>query len=198
MSASQKLSVIAGDGHPEDPSDDVLWRAALDGDDKAFSALVRRHAPLVHRLVRRYVQRPEDGRDLTQQVFLRAVDGRKGWVLRRRDEVPFRAWLCRVAVNLGKNHARHWAKWRFGPLQDAEPVVSGPSAIEVLEEVERARRVKAAVLKLPRRQREVLTLRIDGEMPFEDVAQALGITVNNAKVHFHHAVKRLAELLKKD
>ena len=62
---------------------------------------------------------------------------------------------------------------------------------DVLERRERERSIQAAVLSLPRRQREVLTLRVDGGLPFRDIAETLGITENNAKVQFHHAVKRL-------
>jgi RNA polymerase sigma-70 factor (ECF subfamily) len=65
------------------------------------------------------------------------------------------------------------------------------SAQEGLERGERERQVRAAVLALPRRQREVLTLRIDGGLSFKDIAQTLRITENNAKVQFHLAVKRL-------
>ena len=56
---------------------------------------------------------------------------------------------------------------------------------------------RRAVLRLPRRQREVLTLRIDGGLPFAEVATTLGITEGNAKTHFHYAVKRLREEVKK-
>ncbi|MGZ6070466.1 MAG: RNA polymerase sigma factor, partial [Myxococcaceae bacterium] len=45
------------------------------------------------------------------------------------------------------------------------------------------------------RQREVFALRVDGELPFAEVARVLDITENNAKVHFHHAVRRLRERL---
>jgi RNA polymerase sigma-70 factor (ECF subfamily) len=47
------------------------------------------------------------------------------------------------------------------------------------------------VLTLPRREREVFTLRTDTGLPFAEVGELLGITENNAKVTFHHAVKRL-------
>jgi RNA polymerase sigma-70 factor (ECF subfamily) len=70
-----------------------------------------------------------------------------------------------------------------------------PDAPELLSRAEDARRMRAAVVELPRRQREVLTLRIDGDLPFAEVAKVLGITENNAKVHFHHAVRRLRELV---
>jgi RNA polymerase sigma-70 factor (ECF subfamily) len=63
-----------------------------------------------------------------------------------------------------------------------------------LQAFEAARR---AVLSLPRRQREVFTLRIDGGLSFAEVAAALGITEGNAKTHFHHALKRLKEEVKR-
>ena len=52
------------------------------------------------------------------------------------------------------------------------------------------------MLLLPRRQREVLTLRIDAGLPFAEVARTLGIQEGNARVHFHHAVRRLADLVR--
>jgi RNA polymerase sigma-70 factor (ECF subfamily) len=55
--------------------------------------------------------------------------------------------------------------------------------------------MRAAVLDLPRRQREVLTLRIDAELSFAEVGEVLGITESNARVHFHHAARRLRAVL---
>ena len=70
-----------------------------------------------------------------------------------------------------------------------------PDAQAQLEAEELRRRTRQAVLKLPKRQREVFTLRIDAELPFAEIATAIGITENNAKVHFHHAVQRLKRLV---
>jgi len=41
----------------------------------------------------------------------------------------------------------------------------------------------------------VLTLRVDGELPFAEIADALGITENAAKVSFHYATRALREAL---
>jgi len=197
MNAGRGLSVVEGEGGEpaHDRLDEELWRAALGGDERAFGELVARHQPLVLGLLRRYARAPEDARDLAQQVFLRAVDGwSRSWPRFRRG-IPLRAWLCRVAVNLGKNHLRQAARWAMEPLGPGMEPVQGPQPLEALEKAERARRVRALVLRLPRRQREVLTLRVDGELPFEEIAAVLGITANNAKVHYHHAVKRLAALV---
>lgn len=196
----QRLSVIPGGEPPRSAPDEALWQAALSGDDHAFGELVARHQVLVTRLVRRYARTPEDARDLAQQVFLRAVDGwSRTWMRLRRQRIPFRAWLIRVAVNLGKNHARQAARWALEPLDlEAEPPSQRPLAVEVLEKAEKARMARALALQLPRRQREVLTLRIDAGLTFEEIAVSLGITANNAKVHYHHAVRRLAALVAKE
>ena len=201
MNAGHGLSVVEGEGggRPHGVPDGELWRAALEGDERAFGELVARHQSLVLGLTRRYARAPEDARDLAQQVFLRAVSGwSRNWLRFRRQRIPLRAWLCRVAVNLGKNHLRQAARWATEPWTPEVEPAQGPQPLEALEEAERVRRVRALVLELPRRQREVLTLRVDGELPFEEIAVALGITANNAKVHFHHAVKRLVAQVAKE
>jgi RNA polymerase sigma-70 factor (ECF subfamily) len=69
------------------------------------------------------------------------------------------------------------------------------SAEKALERAQIEAFTREAVVELPRRQREVFTLRIDGGLPFADVAAALDITEANAKSHFHYAVKRLQQLV---
>jgi RNA polymerase sigma factor (sigma-70 family) len=177
------------------PTDEALCRAFLAGDEAAFGVLVERYRSLVLSLVRRFAPRPEDAADLAQQAFLRALEasGRVFSRWRLTSPVPFRAWLVRIALNLAKNHARQGRRWRPALLTEVEDTPADPreSPQEAMERLERTRRVQAEVLTLPRRQREVLTLRVDAELPFRDIAKTLGITENNAKVQFHHAVKRL-------
>lgn len=177
------------------PTDEELCRAFLDGDEAAFGALVERYRTLVISLVRRFAPRPEDAADLAQQAFLRALEasGRVFSRWRLTSPMPFRSWLVRIALNLAKNHVRQGNRWRPALLTEVEEAAidSQETAQESLERQERERRLQAAVLALPRRQREVLTLRVDAGLPFRDIAESLGITENNAKVQFHHAVKRL-------
>ncbi len=175
-----------------EPSDEALCRAFLAGDEEAFGTLVERHRALVFSLMRRYAAGPEDAADLAQQAFLRALEASRRvfsrWSL--SGTAPFRAWLLRIALNLAKNHARQGRRWPRG-VEVPETEAPGESAQEALERTEQERRVREAVLALPRRQREVLTLRVDGGLGFRDIAETLGITETNAKVNFHHAVKRL-------
>ncbi|HEY6097875.1 MAG TPA: sigma-70 family RNA polymerase sigma factor, partial [Anaeromyxobacter sp.] len=149
-------------------------------------------------IVRRYARTPEDARDLAQRTFLRAFEAARRALRRgpRRDAVPFRRWLVRVAVNLAKNHLRDESRFLKAPLEALGAAEGEPAAAaETLLRAERAAQMRREVLRLPRRQREVLTLRLDAELPFAEIALALGITENAAKVTFHHASRRLRETL---
>ncbi len=202
------LRVVAGGVTPARREEDALVAAFLVGDDDAFGELVHRNERLVLSIVRRYARTPDDARDLAQRTFLRAFEAARR-ALRRgpgREAVPFRRWLVRVAVNLAKNHARDEARRLRAPLALVEGDDPGggrartdaPDALGALARAEEAARLRLAVVSLPRRQREVLTLRIDAELPFADIADALGITENAAKVTFHHATRRLRAALSAD
>lgn len=189
------LRLIPG-GSDQQPTETELVRAFSAGDSAAFGVLVKRHQELVYRVVRRYARTLEDGRDLTQRAFLQAFEA-AGRALPRLladgQEVPFRAWLLRIAVNLAKNHARDAGRWHRAPVEALASTPGTAAADEALEKAQQEALTRRAVLALPRRQREVFTLRIDAGLPFAEVAQTLGITEGNAKSHFHHAVNRLKE-----
>lgn len=200
------LRVVPGGVTPARREEEALLAAFLVGDDEAFGALVRKHEPLVLSLVRRYAGTAEDARDLAQRTFLRAFEAarrslRRGAAGATGGVVPFRRWLIRIAVNLGKNHLRDRSRFRAVGLEDVteERLGAAPAqGAEDLERAERAARVRSAVLDLPRRQREVLTLRVDAELPFAEIAETLDITENAARVSFHYALQKLKALLGED
>ena len=189
-----ELRLVPGDAG-RDGGDEALVRAFLAGDDGAFGELVRRHERMVLRLLARYAG-ADEARDLAQRAFLKAFEAaRRARFWRPGSDVPFRAWLLRVAVNLARNRSRDLRRWARAPEDAAERVPVAAVGTAALEAAERSRAVRAAVPELPRRQREVLTLRVDAELSFAEIGEVLGITENNAKVHFHHAARRLREMM---
>jgi RNA polymerase sigma-70 factor (ECF subfamily) len=173
-------------------ADGALVLAFLDGDAAAFGELVRRHQEVAYRLARRFSKSSDDAFDLTQKAFLQAFEAARRSVLKGGADFPFRSWLLRIVVNLGKNLVRDTRRWSPQPVEeiDKEKSVEGGAQAE-LELAEKRALMREAVDKLPPRQREVFALRIDAGLSFADVASTLDITENNAKTHFHHAVKRL-------
>jgi RNA polymerase sigma-70 factor (ECF subfamily) len=190
--------VAAGDAGEESrlAADDELLHTFLGGDEWAFGELFRLHAPVVLAIVRRYAGGPEEARDLTQRAFLKALEAVRR-DLGHQGGIAFRPWLIRIAVNLAKNHVRDAARRQKASLAAAAELQAAtpPSPDGAIDRDRRARRMRLAVLQLPRRQREVVTLRLDADLSFAEIGEAIGITENNAKVHFHHAAKRLRELL---
>ena len=182
---------------PHAPSDEALVASFLGGDDRAFAELVRRHERAVTGLVRRYAPDPDDARDLVQRAFVKAFTAaaRPRFLPGHGARKQFQGWLFRIAINLGRNHARDRRRWRRAPAEEAELVAVAPRGTAELERAEQAASVRAAVKGLPRRQREVFALRIDAGLPFKEVAASLGISENDAKVNFHHATRRLRALV---
>ena len=177
---------VAGDGPVAGPSDWDLITAHLGGDPSAFAQLVRRYERPVYRLALRYARDADEAEELAQRTFVRVLEH----AARLQPHQPFRAFIFRVAANLCKNHLRDRAKLVFGVALEA----AAPEN-ESLEAKERRSRLRTALACLPLRQRQVVSLRIDAELPFAEIAEALAITENNAKVTFHHAMKRLQTLV---
>jgi RNA polymerase sigma factor (sigma-70 family) len=199
-----KLQLVTGGnagGTPagNEPADEALLAAFLVGDDDAFGELFRRNERLVLSILRRYTRTPEDARDLAQRTFLRAFTAARRALGRDpQGAFPFRRWVTRIAVNLAKNHLRNERRFERVRLEAFGPAEVAPVGADALLRAERATRMRAEVLRLPRRQREVLTLRIDAELPFAEIAEVLGITENAAKVTFHHGARRLREVLRRE
>lgn len=194
--SAPQLRVITG-GSAREPSESELVRAFSAGDTAAFGLLIKRHQETVFRVLRRYARSLDEARDLTQRAFLQAFEAAERALPRlsaEGQEVPFKAWVLRIAVNLGKNHVRDSGRWLMTSvdrLDTERPAAPAPQ--DALERAEEEALTRRAVLCLPGRQREVFSLRIDAGLPFAEVASLLGISEGNAKAHFHHAVKRLKE-----
>ncbi len=179
------LRVIAGAF--ASPSDEDLLAAHARGDPEAFAELVRRYQRPVFRVALRFARDRDEAEDLAQRTFLRAL----AHASRIEPSGTFKSWLFRVVSNLAKNHLRDRARLVFGAPADAPAEPEGDDP----ERLARARRMREALSRVPRRQRQVMTLRIDAELSFSEIASALGITENNAKVCFHLGTKRIKKLL---
>jgi RNA polymerase sigma-70 factor (ECF subfamily) len=168
-----------------------LVRACLAGRREAFDVLVERHQRGVYQLCYRFVRSHEDAADLTQDVFLRAYRG----LHRFRGDAALSTWLYRIGVNICLNRVSSRAS-RESPLDEARPVaVAGADPVSALAEARRRERVRAAVGKLPRKQRAALILRVYHELSHQEIAAALGTSVGAAKANVFHALANLRRAL---
>jgi RNA polymerase sigma-70 factor (ECF subfamily) len=175
-------------GHP----DAELMRRWQRGDVAAFGAVVDRWQQSVARFLSRVVGRPDRVPDLCQEVFLRVLRAAP----RYRETGRFSTWLFQIALNVARDAARRGRR-EPGQLPEgtSEP---GESLPPLAEQRELARAVTAAIAELPPTQREVLSLRHDQGMTFEEMARVLNTPASTLKSRFatalHRLRRRLAEL----
>lgn len=167
-----------------------LVRAYQGGDEGGATALVERHAPGVARFLAATGADPGELDDLLQETFIRAFRALATW----REESAFRSWLFSIACNLARDDHRRRRRRTVVTLEDTDLVVrSGPA--EQFDATEAERRMQSGLGTLPRLQREVFLLRAQQGMDYSEIAQTLDTTPGSARVHYHHAVKRLKELM---
>jgi RNA polymerase sigma-70 factor (ECF subfamily) len=176
----------------EDPSrsDPALVAAYRSGDEAAATELVTRHAGALGRYLYGLGAYSADLDDLIQETFIRAFRALDSW----RGEASFRSWLFRIAANLRKDQYRKEGGRVAVPIEDHDLAdASDPEGEAGASEMER--RLREGIGRLPRMQREVFLLRAQQGMDYVDICAALGTTPGAARVHYHHAVKRLKELM---
>jgi len=177
-------------------TDAQLVEACLSGRAEAFEVIVERHRRHVYQLCYRFVGNHEDASDLAQDVFIRAYRGLKNF----KHQASLGTWLYRIGVNvcLNKVGSKTPKPEPLDPLllvNDERIASQDESASEALLRGERAGQVRAAIAKLPRKQRATLILRVYHELPHEEIAGILGSSVGAVKANFFHALNNLKKLM---
>jgi RNA polymerase sigma-70 factor, ECF subfamily len=158
--------------------DELVYEAvahAKEGDMSALHFLYVRFADDVCAYVRSIVRDPHTAEDITQIVFTKLMNAIHKY---ERRDVPFAAWIIRVARNAALDHIR---ASRQIPLAEVRTSDEGSEQVGF----ERGLSLREALARLPADQREVLVLRhIAGLSPGE-IADRLGKT--EASIHgLHH------------
>jgi len=174
----------------EAPSDAALIAAWRGGDEQAASELVRRHARALARFLAGAGANDADLDDLVQETFIKAFRAIEGF----RGQCQFRTWLFTIGGNVVRDAGRRAARRKVVALsEDLRSPEGDPQA--VAEATEAEQRLNEGLQRLTRLQREVFLLRAQQGLEYDEIAAALGTTGGAARVHYHHAVRRLKEWL---
>lgn len=176
---------------PDGPSDQALVRAAAVGDEDAFQVIVDRHGPGMYRYARRLVGGSDnDAAEVTQEAFISAWKNLGGYGGRS----SLRTWLFRLvhrrAVDLQRRR-------RPTPINDdllsrmVRPAADNPLQ-EVLD-AELMTALQQALDELPWHQRSTWLLREIEGMSYDEIADALAMSVGSVRGHLHRGRRTLAE-----
>jgi RNA polymerase sigma-70 factor, ECF subfamily len=186
--AALEANASAFDAHTDDR---VLVDAAVAGDRAAFDLIVERYRRTVYQVCYRFVGHHEDASDLTQDAFIRAYRA----LAKFKGDAALGTWLYRIAVNVCLN--RLALKTPPHEALETEQIeeTRGDRPDEPVMRAERAALVKAAIARLPKKQRATVILRVYHDLPHDQIAHVLGSSVGAVKANFFHALQNLKRLL---
>jgi len=189
---------------PAELTDELLISRCRSGDMTAFGALVEKYQHRLFNAVLRMVYNFDDAQELTQEAFIRALNGLK----RFRGQAGFYTWLFRIGFNLCVNFRRKQQPVSFSTFQSqSEP--GGRQAEGLLEMAdveseqpthqvqrnEEHRRVLGALQQLAPDARAVVVLRDIEELDYAQIAAILEIPTGTVKSRLYRARMALREQL---
>lgn len=180
---------------PEDHVSPEVLRRCLEGDESAWAELVEGTYRGVYTLCLRILQDPDDAAEATQDAYLKAWRGLKGF----RGDSMFSTWLYRVATNAALSKHRTRKRRRAKEAQPEDEVLARiPSPISTegaagarLE----LRSVESALSRLPEHYRLAVVLRDVYGLSIQEIAKQLGCSETAAKVRVHRGRKKLKEIV---
>ena len=176
-------------------NDDVqLIQRVLEGDETAFSTLVKKYQRSVHALAWRKVGDFHIAEDITQETFLKAYQR----LSTLKEPQSFASWLYVITAN----HCKAWLRKKRTWIQSLEDTssaqleratYSGHIIAKNEQMTEEAQRevVKKLLAKLQESDRTVITLYYLGGMTYEEISNFLGVSVGAIKSRLHRARQRL-------
>ncbi len=168
------------------------------GDIQAFEPLIEAYEKQIYHLCLRMTGNPEDARDLTQESFLKAWQKLGQYHV----ESAFSTWLYRLSSNLCIDFLRQQKRRTVFSLtteedtgEELEVASVDPSPEEIVLQMDDRRAVADAMKELDEDHRLILTLRVVDDMPYEQIAQVLGVKEGTVKSRLARARTKLRRIL---
>lgn len=177
-------------GESEGPGDAELVRWAVDGNEEAFSMLVRRYQRAAYAVALGVTARHEDAQDAAQEAFLVALDRLEEC----RDPDRFAGWFTTIVRNRARNLVRREGL-RHGEALPSQIASGGPRTDREVERRELRERLGSALAGLTEVQREVVLLHDMEGWKHREIAERLGMPSGTVRSHLHFGRRRMRELL---
>ncbi len=170
---------------------DVVSRA-IEGDGEAFTQLYERCFDGIYRYIYIRLGNQSEAEDLTQEVFVKALEAIGCYKWRN---LPFAAWLFRIAHNRVVDYFRKQGKVEKVPLEDDITLVSKSNPALTAERELEIEELITHVEKLSPAQREVISLRFGAELSVAEAAKVLGKNEGTVKALQYNGIVALRKML---
>lgn len=183
--------------------DYVLLRKALDHNDQhAYAELMSLYRDSIYYMLVRMVKNKDDAEDLTLMTFGKAFR----YLDKYTPKYAFSTWLYRIALNnsidflrVKNNMPQYFEEDLYTTsttsiIDQSEDNLQRTPEDEIIDK-QRLQMLRAAVSELPDKYRKVIELRYYEDLPYEDIALRLGLTLSNVKIQIMRAKQMLSQLM---
>jgi RNA polymerase sigma-70 factor (ECF subfamily) len=176
-------------------TDETLLKRYADGDESALVELTQRYFNMIYRYGYRFVHDAALAEDIVQDTFIkmwRSID-------RFNESMTFRPWLFRIAHNTAIDQLRKKKAIRFSSLgEEGTEERFSDEDTDVLEQTiaqEERDTLTRSIEALPTHYREVLLLRAEDMLTFEEIAAVTGKPLNTVKSLYRRGLAILKQQL---
>ncbi|HXS35361.1 MAG TPA: sigma-70 family RNA polymerase sigma factor [Flavipsychrobacter sp.] len=179
-------------------SDAELIHAFLQGREQALEVLVNRYKDKIYTAVFMLVKDKYLAEDIFQEAFLKMIRTmREG---RYSEQGKFLPWAIRVAHNLCMDYFRRTRQQIPVTLPDGRDIseilpLSTENASEKMERRQTHDGVRQLIELLPEEQRDVIILRMYGDLSFKEIADMTGVSINTALGRMRYALINLRKMI---
>ena len=180
-------------------ADAELVHAFIEGQPQAMEVLIHRYKDKLYTTIYMVVKDKYIAEDIFQETFLKIIRTMKEG--RYAEQGKFLPWALRVAHNLCMDHFRRVRYQIPITLPDGRdiseliPLTTSETAADNMERRQTHQSIRDMIEALPEEQREVITLRIYGEISFKEIADITGVSINTALGRMRYGLINLRRMI---
>lgn len=179
-------------------SDAELVHTFIQGDEKALETLIYRYKDKIYTSIYMLVKDKYIAEDIFQDAFLKMIrtmrDGRYS------EQGKFLPWAIRVAHNLCMDYFRKVRQQVFITLPDGKDIseligTTAEGASDRIETQQVNKSIRRLIEELPEEQREVIVLRMYGDLSFKEIADITSVSINTALGRMRYGLINLRKMI---
>jgi len=176
-------------------------KQALDGDQRAYTEILKKYRAPLYNLLYRMVRNKMETEDLVQEAFIKAFNSLASF----NDDYAFSTWLYKIAIN---NCIDHFRKKKLKTFPIDKPIESKDGSIkrefpdvsyqpdQYLLSREKDKLINEAIQNLPPKYRIAIVLRHNEDKSYEEISEIMGIPLGTVKARIFRAREMLKKQLK--
>lgn len=183
------------------PSDAVLVRLYLNGEEQALSELIERHKRRIYNFIYSKVYDKEIAEDIFQDTFIKVIRTLK--LGKYNEQGKFLPWVMRITHNLIIDHFRRTN--RMPKFENREEFnifsVLSNDSINIEDKMIKGQieeDLRSLINTLPEEQQVVLHMRIYKDMSFKEISEQTGVSINTALGRMRYALINLRRTIEEN